>query len=225
MVIGVAVVAALYWNRHVTIEEMEVSGIYYTSQEQVIEMAAVPLGIKPDSLDLAQIVQQVEKLNYVKSVVPYVEPSGDLRLTITERQPLALLVDGSHRKYVDAEGVKLNIIDGKTTDLPIVYGFNAQTATDTLHSPAFTQIRDFLVHAKNNKFGWATISEIAYDKVDGVVALSHENGVKLLFGRNNFEIKLENWQAFYTEVIRSKGIKSMRQVDLRFTNQVVSRES
>ena len=65
---------------------------------------------------------------------------------------------------------------------------------------------------------------MVYDENDGVVALSHENGVKLLFGRNNFQTKLENWKAFYTEVIRVKGIQSMRQVDLRFTNQVVTRE-
>jgi hypothetical protein len=65
---------------------------------------------------------------------------------------------------------------------------------------------------------------VVFDEIDGVVALSHENGVKLLFGRNEFETKLENWKAFYTEVIRTKGIDAMRQVDLRFTNQVVTHE-
>lgn len=69
-----------------------------------------------------------------------------------------------------------------------------------------------------------TISEVAYNKEEGVVALSQENGVKLLFGSNDFRIKLENWEAFYTEVIRVKGIQTMQQVDLRFTNQVVTRE-
>ncbi|HBX65194.1 MAG TPA: hypothetical protein DEG32_03250, partial [Balneolaceae bacterium] len=72
--------------------------------------------------------------------------------------------------------------------------------------------------------GWNTISEVVFDETDGVVALSHENGVKLLFGRNDFQTKLENWKAFYTDVIRTKGIQSMRQIDLRFTNQVVTRE-
>ncbi|MEX0846044.1 MAG: cell division protein FtsQ/DivIB, partial [Balneolaceae bacterium] len=89
---------------------------------------------------------------------------------------------------------------------------------------SFYQVRDFLMKAKIDGFGWATISEVAFEETDGVVALSHENGVKLIFGRNDFEHKLENWKAFYTDVIRTKGIQSMQQVDLRFTDQVVTRE-
>ena len=82
-----------------------------------------------------------------------------------------------------------------------------------------------MVSARTNKFGWATISEVAYSQEEGVVALSQENGVKLLFGENDFDTKFENWKAFYTEVIRVKGINKIQQVDLRFLNQVVTRES
>jgi hypothetical protein len=88
----------------------------------------------------------------------------------------------------------------------------------------FLQVRDFLMKAKINGFGWTTISEVAFDQTDGVVALSQENGVKLIFGRNDFEMKLDNWKAFYKQVVRTKGIQTMQQVDLRFSNQVVTRE-
>lgn len=223
MVTGVAVLAALYWNRNVTVQDVQVNSLYYTSYEQVKLAADIPLGIKPDSLNLDEVVQRVEKLDYVRSVKPYIEPSGDLRLNVAERQPIALLVNGSDRIYVDAEGVRLPILEGKTQDVPLLYGYSA-TSTDTIKTEEFAQVRDFLMRAKIDGFGWTTISEVVYDENDGVVALSHENGVKLLFGRNNFQTKLENWKAFYTEVIRVKGIQSMRQVDLRFTNQVVTRE-
>ncbi len=225
MVVGVSVIAALYWNRNVTVKEIEVTDTYYTPAEEIITAAEIPVGIKPDSLDLDAVIARVEALTYVKSVVPYIEPSGDLRLTIRERVPIAMLVKGSDRIYVDAEGVRLPIIDGKTEDLPLVYGFRATLGRDTLKSNEFGQIRDFLVGARNNEFGWATISEVAYSVEEGVVALSHENGVKLLFGTDDFEIKLRNWEAFYAEIIRTKGIQHMQQVDLRFTNQVVTRES
>ena len=223
MVTGIAVLAALYWNRNVTVQDVQVNSLYYTSYEQVKLAADIPLGIKPDSLNLGDVVQRVEKLDYVRSVKPYIEPSGDLRLNVAERQPIALLVNGSDRIYVDAEGVRLPILDGKIQDVPLLYGYSA-TSADTIKTEEFAQVRDFLVRAKIDGFGWTTISEVVYDENDGVVALSHENGVKLLFGRNNFQTKLENWKAFYTEVIRVKGIQSMRQVDLRFTNQVVTRE-
>jgi cell division septal protein FtsQ len=225
MVLGIAVLAALYWNRNVTVNEMEITGNYYTTSEEIEAKAAVPFGIQPDSLDLQGLVDRVESLHYVQKVTPYIEPSGDLDLTIHERQPIALLIKGSDRVYVDAEGVRLPILEGKTLDLPLVYGFRAAVLRDTLQTKEFQQIRDFLVGARINKFGWATISEVAYNKEEGVVALSHENGVKLIFGNNDFETKLRNWEAFYSDVIRTKGIRHMQQVDLRFMNQVVTRES
>ena len=215
----------MYWNQNVTVSDVEIVGNYYTPAEEVLLAADIPMGIKPDSLNLDAVIKRVESLNYVKSAAPYVEPSGDLTLTIKERTPIAMLVKGSNRIYVDAEGVRLAIVEGKTLDLPLVYGFNATLNADTIKTESFRQIRDFLVNARENEFGWATISEVAYSREEGVVALSHENGVKLLFGTNDFGVKLRNWEAFYSEVIRVKGIQTMQQVDLRFTNQVVTRES
>lgn len=134
-----------------------------------------------------------------------------------------MIINGSERIYVDAEGVKLPILEGKTRDVPLLYGYNTNKS-DTLKRDGFLQVRNFLMQAKIDGFGWATISEVAFDKDIGVVALSYENGVKLIFGQNEFELKLDNWKAFYAQVVKTKGINKMQQVDLRFTNQVVTRE-
>ena len=223
MVTGIAVLAAMYWHRNVTVQDLKVNELSFTEYQQIKQIAAIPVGIKPDSLNLDDVVQRVQKLDYVRTVSPYIEPNGSLRLTITEREPLALLISDSDRAYVDAEGVKLPILKDKTQNVPLLYGYST-SSSDTLESKDFYQIRDFLMQAKKDGFGWTTISEVVFDQNDGVVALSHENGVKLLFGRNNFEIKLENWKAFYTQIVKTKGIDKMQQVDLRFTNQVVTRE-
>ncbi len=225
LVLGISVLAAMYWTRNVSVTGVEVSQTYFTQPEEIILAADVPVGIKPDSLDLDELITKVEVLDYIYSVSPYIEPNGDLLLTVTERSPLGLLVDGKDRIYVDAYGVKLPILEGKTLDLPLVYGFDASSTSDTLRSEEFEQIRNFLLGARANEFGWVTISEVTYSADQGVVALSHENGVKLIFGDNDFETKLRNWKAFYVEVIRTKGIQHIQQVDLRFKNQVVTRET
>ncbi len=224
MVLGVSVLAAMYWNRNLTVDELTFKGNYFTETEVLETTAAINFGIKPDSLDLDALKARIEAIDYVKLAVPFVQPDGELEIRIEERLPIGLLMDGSERSYVDAEGVRLPVIPGKTVDLPLVYGFSA-SGQDTLQSKAFGQIRDFLISSRINEFGWTTISEVAYSPEEGVVALSRENGVKLIFGDNEFDIKLENWEAFYTEIIRVKGIHTMNQVDLRFTNQVVTRES
>lgn len=224
MVVGFAVLAAMYWNRNVVVSDIEIVGNSYSTSNEIEIAANVPLGIKPDSLDLEQVVLRVESLDYIKSVTPYIEPNGDLKLTVIERKPIAMLVKGKDEIYVDRDGVRLPILEGKIEDLPLVYGFRATQKRDTLNSESFNQIRDFLIGARSNEFGWATISEVAYSNEEGVIALSHENGVKLLFGTDNFDVKLRNWEAFYVDVIRTKGIQSMKQVDLRFKDQVVTRE-
>ena len=224
LVVGVAVLAAIYWNRNVVVDKVTFSGNVLTDSERLLKAAEITFGVHPDSLDLSGIVERIERIDYVKEAIPYVEPSGELNIQIKERTPIALLKKDSKHSYVDVEGVKLPVLDLKAFDVPLVYGFDPSLDNDTLKSEAFKQISNFLVNALENKFGWMTISEVAYNKEDGVVALSQENGVKLLFGSNDFQIKLKNWEAFYTEVIRVKGIQSMQQVDLRFTNQVVTRE-
>jgi len=223
MVIAVAVLAAVYWNRNVTVQELDFNELTFTENEEIEAAAAVPYGIQPDSLDIQAVADRVQRLNYVRSVSSYIEPSGDLRLTIAEREPIAMLIDGANRSYVDAEGVILPILEDKTRDVPLLYGYSV-IVKDTLKDESFLQVRDFLMKARIDEFGWATISELAFDPNDGVVALSQENGVKLIFGRNDFEMKLENWKAFYKQVVRFKGIQTIQQVDLRFLNQVVTRE-
>ncbi len=224
LVVGGAVLAAIYWNKNVTVDKAEFSGNLIVEEAKLTGAAQITFGVHPDSLDLKSIVNRIEDIDYVKSAFAYAEPSGDLNIKIEERTPIAILLKGGKQIYVDEHGVKLPMYENHSFDLPLVYGFDTFAMKDTLKSESFAQIRDFLLEAKENEFGWITISEVAYDPEDGVVALSQENGVKLLFGNNDFRTKLENWKAFYTEVVRVKGIQSMQQVDLRFLNQVVTRE-
>ena len=106
-----------------------------------------------------------------------------------------------------------------------MYGFSSTRQTDTLKTTDFIQLARFLEEAKEHKFAWATLSEVAFDPQEGVVALSHENGVKLLFGTDSFTNKLANWELFYTQVIRETGIARIAQIDLRFNDQIITRES
>lgn len=224
LVVGGAVLAGIYWNKNISVNEVTFSGNKIVNTNTLYESLDITLGVHPDSLNLASIVQKIETIDYVKNATSYVEPNGNLIIRISERTPIGILTGSSNKVYVDKYGVKLPIKPEHTFDVPLVHGFDSRNVADTLKSDAFIAIKDFLTNAKTNEFGWITISEVAYSQNDGVVALSQENGVKLLFGKNDFPTKLENWEAFYTNVVRTKGISSMQQVDLRFINQVVTKE-
>jgi len=225
LLVGLGVVAGFYWQQSLRVDTLRVSGIWFNQEADILEAAQVPMGIAPDSLNLEELKNRVMRLAYVKSVHPYIEPGGTLHLSIEERIPIALLVGGDVERYTDAEGVQLPVLMGKTVDVPLVYGFSSNRQTDTLKTTDFIQLARFLEEAKEHKFAWATLSEVAFDPKEGVVALSHENGVKLLFGTDSFTNKLANWELFYTQVIRETGIARIAQIDLRFNDQIITRES
>ena len=225
ILVGLGVVAGFYWQQSLRVDTLRVSGIWFNQEADILEAAQIPLGIAPESLNLEELKNRVMRLDYVKSVHPYIEPGGTLHLSVEERLPIALLVGGSVERYTDAEGVQLPVLTGKTVDVPLVYGFSSTRLTDTLKTTDFKQIARFLEEAKEHKFAWATLSEVAFDPKEGVVALSHENGVKLLFGTASFTNKLATWELFYTQVIRETGIARIAQIDLRFNDQIITRES
>ena len=225
LLVGLGVIAGFYWQQSLRVDTLRVSGIWFNQEADILEAAQIPLGIAPDSLNLEELKNRVMRLDYVKSVHPYIEPGGTLHLSVEERLPIALLVGGSVERYTDAEGVQLPVLTGKTVDVPLVYGFSSTRLTDTLKTTDFKQIARFLEEAKEHNFAWATLSEVAFDPKEGVVALSHENGVKLLFGTDSFTNKLANWELFYTQVIRETGIARIAQIDLRFNDQIITRES
>lgn len=225
LVLGLAILAGIYWQHTMTVKRVSFSGHYFVTEQELQEKVTIPAGVKPDSLDLVGLMKKVEEIPYVERADIEVEPGGNLTIAVTERKPMALLAHGEHKIYVDKDGIRLQLLLGKTVDVPILYGFKTQPMSDTLKGKAFETTRDFLVQMQQQQVSNATISEVAWTREQGVVALTNENGVKLVFGNNDFKTRLRNWEAFYGDIIKTKGIASMRTIDLRFRGQVVTQES
>jgi len=223
LVLGLAVVGGFYWSSTMTVTNVRFTGNHFVTQQE-LQNIEVPTGISPDSMDFAQIMNRFEKLSYVRRADISVQPNGNLLVTIQERQPVAMLADGEQKIYIDQEGIRLPIRLGKTVDVPILYGFRATPMADTLKSESFRKTAQFLTSIRNRPASDATISEVAWTHKEGIIALTNQNGVKLIFGKDDFETRLRNWEAFYGEVIKQKGIETMRSIDLRFQGQIVTRE-
>lgn len=219
-----AIAGGLYWNSTLTISDVKYSGLHYLEEQELKEQVEIPTGISPDSLSFKDIISEIEKINYVHQARINVEPSGKLHIQISERKPIALLAEEDPKMYVDKDGLKLPRKLGKAADVPLLYGFASDSQSDTLQSKSFKSTKDFLIAMHEKSVSNATISEIAWTGEEGIVALTNENGVKLIFGRENFENRLRNWEAFYGEIIKRKGMAAMRSVDMRFRDQIVTRE-
>lgn len=223
LMLGLAVLAGFYFEQSTRISAIEFSGHSFTPEEQMREAFHSPVGMLADSVDYDSIFSSVRELPYVKQVAVRMSFRGTLTVEIDERQPMGMLA-GKPTAYFDEDGVVLPSVLGKWVDVPIVYGFKSLAPGDTLTGSDFTHVKEFLIAARDDPFGWESLSEVAWSEQEGVVALSSENGVKLLFGRNEFGQKVNHWKTFYKDVVSHRGINSFRTVDLRFRNQIVTDE-
>jgi cell division septal protein FtsQ len=224
LLLGLSAVGGWYWMQSIQVKEVRFSGHDFTTVDELTPMVQVPADTHPDSIDFMALIKRIESVSYVKRATVNVNPTGVLEIDINERQPIALLVDGPDKVYVDDNGIKLPVRTGKAVNVPILYGFSAKPMTDTLRSEGYQHTVAFLQALQKEKFADATLSEVAWTPDEGIVAMSHENGVKLVFGKEGFDERLNHWKAFYSQVIRQKGINRMRTIDFRFKGQIVTRE-
>ncbi|MEX2585718.1 MAG: cell division protein FtsQ/DivIB [Balneolaceae bacterium] len=223
LLLGGAGFAGVYWERNSLIKDVRFTGAYYTDKETLQSAVELPIGLHPDSVSFGELMQAFQEQPYVKQTGVRVESGGRMVVDIEEREPLMLLTSGAEKRFVDREGVVMPWMLGKTINVPILHGFRIPTNGEPLAGNEFRQIRDFLVAAKKSRLGWATISEVGWGREEGVMALSQENGVKLIFGEGNFSEKIEYWDGFYESVVAEKGMQSFTVIDLRFRNQIVTR--
>ena len=222
LVLGLAIAAGFYWNSNMKVHQVYYEGNSFVSNEQ-LKKVDVPTGIHPDSLNTISIIKEFEKIPYVKRAAVNVEPSGNITIQISERQPIAMLSGSSGKIYIDQDGIRLPMVLDKAVNVPLLYGFSTHSTGDTLSGSSADKTVQFLNELRKNPVSDATISEVAWTD-NGIVALTNPNGVKLIFGQDNFADRLRNWEAFYGKVIKQKGIEHMQSIDLRFQGQIVTRE-
>ncbi len=224
LLLGALVLAGLYWNRTSSIESIEFDGYEYVSLEQLQKQVNIPEGVHPDSLNYDNVIQQIKEIPNIEKVDLKIQPGGTMVVTVSERKPIALLINNTESCFVDSNGVKLQLKSENVPAVPILYGFNVHSLADTLQSKAFKNVSAFLQMLMNNPASNATISEVAWSDKNGVIALTNNGGVKLVFGKDNYQKRLRNWEAFYAQVIRYKGIDQFKSVNLKFAGQIVTHE-
>ncbi|CAN5401240.1 hypothetical protein BH23BAC3_BH23BAC3_19410 [soil metagenome] len=224
LMLGLAVLAGLYFDQNTRINAVEFTGHTFTDDTELQQAFESPVGMLADSVDFHSIMKSVHTLPWVRDLSIRMAFRGVLTVEIDEREPIGMLAGNTSKIFFDEDGVLLDAGLGKHIDVPLVYGFSASAPGDTLKGSEFGQVREFLKAAKFDPFSWATISEVAWNNAEGVVALSSENGVKLLFGRDDFSGKINHWKEFNRSVVSQKGINSFRSIDLRFRNQIVTDE-
>ena len=227
-IVGLAIIIlgssiGYYRYKHSVVKRIILEGNYYTADDDIIRKASFPNDVSPDSVDLFAVIKRIEELPFIKQADVVVLPPAQVKIIVHERVPLALLLDGSKKALIDIDGIIMPQLHDKTPNVPLLYGYNITSVNDTLKESSFHFMSDFLTQLKSHPLSNSTISELAWSKEEGIVAMSNEDGVKLIFGSDKLDLKLSNWESFYAQIIPKVGSSTLKEVDLRYQGQVITR--
>lgn len=132
-VVVLALIAASIWlvffSATLSVRDTEVSGNDYLSDGDVLAAADIPTGDPLATADLDQVKRRIEALAPVKSVDVVRSWPDTVTITITERQPIAVVELGDEFRGMDEEGVLFRNYSTAPKDLPVVRGSEATSTT------------------------------------------------------------------------------------------------
>ena len=232
LVAGLA--AAWVWHRTLPLERVDVAGTEHAAPEAV----AALVGVVPDStapvalygLDPDLLADRAERHPWVRDARLRRLPTGTLRVSVREREPVALVLDarGLPHHYLDAEGYAMPVPDGADTeDVPLLRGrVPAYHPTQPVASGALRELLAALAQADERVD--AVVSEVEWAASGATLLTEPAAGrgpLAVRLGRTGHADALARLGAFWEQAVLTRPDTPIRLVDLRFAGQVVTRET
>mgnify|MGYP000005858598 CR=1 FL=1 len=226
---GLAVLAA-QWRESVVGVELAVSGIDITSEEQIRRAAGVTDTSVLAELDLLEIRRTVLENPFIKDAEVTRDPPRVLRIDVTERTPIAVLLNVQMRDWlIDEDGYVLPAARSATVhDLPVLTGaegiqeLKPGVRVVEARVQKALQVLKYASHVDRELL--RLFSEINLSQRRDLVLYTLEGGVPVLFGpHTRVEEKLRSFRAFWENVAMKYDPASLEYVDLRWRQQVVTR--
>ncbi|GEM_PF-6706788 len=213
------------------VEKVMVTGCKMLAEPEVIAAAKVPMFRSIFDVEFSPIAERVEALPYVqKAHVTRVFPST-IVIAVKERKPLAL-INHAGLWPVDEESVILprlqsqrRLNDPVSYDTPILSGVAfSKSGNDKKLAATNKRVVEFLATLRaTNAMLYHSISEVNLNAKGHLTFYLMEGGVPVYLGDDNWMEKCERLFVFLQHVKPASG--KFLTIDLRYDNQIVTRES
>lgn len=212
-VAGWRVKSYLQGSAHFKIDNVEVSGNQYLTEEEVLRLAGIE-GQNIFGVRLSEISRRIESHPRVLRATIWRQPPEQLLIKVLERSPVALLSLSNGLQEVDGFGVILPMNPRMVDfDLPVITGLSALTGQ--AQSEALARAIAIIEHLRGPRFH-CEISEINIGNPDNFI-LYLVGGCQVRMG--NFDKRLSYLQRVLDDLRRRSIIPEY--IDLRFEGKVV----
>ncbi len=226
------------WRSGLKAREFVVAGNSILSEEEILNLAAIPRPIGMFELDLMDIKRRIEKHAYVKEAIVSRDLPSRIRIHVRERSPVAILA-GPQPLLIGADLVLLPTTpSSEMYDLPIVTGWRSKTAIESrdeasgipthwtpskLHRDFRRALEIIEISKRIDEDLYQLLSEVRLLDDGDVILYSSDFGVPIVFGRGDVARKLVYLHEFWEQVVAREGAGKLQSVDLRFEGQIVAR--
>lgn len=224
---GLLVAGANFWKSSLTVQRVLIQGNNVVQANEILQLAHIPDAARMYDLDLTRIQQDVISHYFLKDVVIERDLPSTIRITVTERTPVAMINTGELR-YLDPEGVVLpHSVSGELFDLPLVSGIPGGASLKVGATLTHADVQEALTILTSaqlvNKEMFHLISEVRLRNGGDIVLYTADGSIPILFGRGQAASKLIRLEALWGEIVRERGSRSVQYIDIRFEDQVVVR--
>ncbi|MFT4124239.1 MAG: FtsQ-type POTRA domain-containing protein, partial [Microbacteriaceae bacterium] len=154
-----AMLAVAVFSPILSLRTIEVEGTSRVDASAVEQAISPQLGTPLALLDMSQITEELSAFPLIESYTTEVEPPSTLVVSITEREPVAVIaVDGSWN-LVDPAGVVVQTLDARPDDVPVLRLGDAGTDSDAFRAAVSVLVS--LPEELRSRVGWvkATTSD------------------------------------------------------------------
>lgn len=207
------------------IKTISVEGVYHLDKQQVLDLAKVKPKAPLHHIVTTAIKEQVEAHPWVKTAEVTRVPFHELRISVSERKPAAIVRTESQNFLCDEDGHVLNRLGQLDNEaLPLVTGIDL---------PGLVQGTESVRHAVVSGIELARVVGQSFDGRLHVLADNPSNLVALVQGmRFQFgdEALKEQWERFrrVKSTLKAQNFdgleRNVREVDLRYENRIIVRE-
>jgi cell division septal protein FtsQ len=208
------------------LKNIEVSNAKRLNREEILTLVGVEAGQDLARMNLKQMGEQLTNNPWVETVRIHRYFPDRLSISITEREPLAI-VNMGYIYYLDKKGTVFKVLnEGDKLDYPVVTGFNEEEMNSNPKGTgeALKTTCELLgVLREKGAFILADVSEIHYDKGYGFTLFTSTGALPVKIGSGDFAAKIDRFARIYKELMVQRP--SLQYIDLDYNDKIIVKKS
>ena len=185
-----------------------------TVNKLLIENNKDASAIRKVALDLNSLEKSINNHEMVEKSEVFVSVDGVLKAVVKQKTPVARIVTNQESYYLDYMGTKMPLSEIHTARVPLVIG--------TITNENKQLVNDLFRYIYADEFLRKNIIGVEIFPSGSVKMKNRNFDFTIEFGKIiNIEHKFKNYQAFFQKAVQDKTIEKYKNINLKFTQQVV----